>query len=170
VPLRFSILGHSEALPEIVPDTSLDFLSLILYTIVKRKALCSLPLKPEVIIMQKKPSRKVNISPKRQITIPKDFYDRMEISNNKVQVYLDGKRMIVEPITEEDDLFDFTEQIKARLEKEGYQGKELTKKLVLQKKVVEQAFVKMIKEAEEEYHTGKTVSHEDLFADSYGSE
>ena len=92
----------------------------------------------------------------------------MEISNNRVQVYLDGKRMVVEPITDQEDLFDFTEQLKTRLEKEGYQGSELAEKLAVQKAAVEKAFTKIIKEAQEEYKSGKTISHEELFADIDG--
>jgi len=115
--------------------------------------------------MTKKILKRVNVSPKRQITIPKEFYDLMDIRNNRVQLCLEGKRMIVEPVDVKEDLFDFTEQIKMRLEKEGYSGKKLAQKLTEQKQLVDSAFGHIIKEAQEEYVNGKTVSHDELFSE-----
>jgi len=120
--------------------------------------------------LKRKLFKKINISPKRQITIPKEIYDQMEIRNNRVQVYLEGKRMVIESVSEQEDIFDFTGQIKEKLEKEGYTGHELAVKLAQQKQLVEKAFAQIITEAEEEYRTGKTVSHEELFADIAGED
>jgi len=118
--------------------------------------------------MTKKIMKRVNVSPKRQITIPKEFFDRMDIRNNRVQLCLDGKRMIVEPVDVKEDLFDFTEQIRMRLEKEGFTGKKLAQKLTEQKQLVESAFGQMIKEAQEEYMNGKIISHDELFSEVEG--
>ena len=120
--------------------------------------------------MSKKTIKRINVSPKRQITIPKDFYDQMEIHNNRVQIHLDGKRMVVEPVSVKEDLFDFTEQIRSKLEKDGFTGKKLAHKLAEQKQLVEQAFGQLIQEAEEDYRSGRTVSHEELFSDTDGTE
>ncbi len=116
--------------------------------------------------MKKKLLKKVNVSPKRQITIPKEIFDRMEICHNKVQVYLEGRRMVVEPVASNDELFDFTEQILLKLQKEGYKGKKLAEKLAEQKHMVEKALGQMIKEAQEEYKNGKTTTHKEVFADN----
>lgn len=120
--------------------------------------------------MNKKLIKRINVSPKRQITIPKEIFDQLEISNNRVQIYLDGRRMIVEPVATEEDLFDFTEQIRIKLEKDGYKGKKLADKLAEQQRVVDRAFGEMIMEAEKEYESGNTVSHEEIFADIDGDE
>lgn len=118
--------------------------------------------------MKEKTIKRVNVSPKRQITIPKEFFDQLEISNNRVQVYLDGKRMIVEPLADEEDLFDFTEQVLIKLEKHGYKGKKLADKLAEHKQIIDQAFGQLIMEAEKEYKSGNTVNHKELFADIDG--
>ncbi len=76
--------------------------------------------------------------------------------------------MVIEPVTAEEDLFDFTEQIRSKLEKAGYKGKALADKIAEQKRVVDRAFTEIIREAEKEYHNGNTVSHEELFADLDG--
>jgi len=120
--------------------------------------------------MKKKLIKRVNVSPKRQITIPKEFFDQLEIRNNRVQVYLDGNRMIVEPVAVEEDLFDFTEQLRIKLERNGYQGKKLADKLVEQKQIIDRAFGQLIKDAEADYSSGNIVSHEELFADLDGEE
>ncbi len=118
--------------------------------------------------MKKKIIKRVNVSPKRQITIPKGFYDQLEMQGNRVQVYIDGKRMIVEPVGFEEDIFDFTDQIRTKLEKDGYKGKKLVDKLTEQKKIIDNAFGQLIKEAEKEYRSGKTVSHDEVFSDIGG--
>ena len=118
--------------------------------------------------MKKKILKRVNVSPKRQITIPKEFYDQLEIQGSRVQVYLDGRRMIVEPVGVEEDIFDFTEQMRTKLEKDGYKGKKLADKLAEQKEMMDNAFGQLIKEAEKEYNSGKTVSHDEVFSDIGG--
>ncbi len=118
----------------------------------------------------KRKLKRINISPKRQITIPKEIYDQMEISNNRVQVYLDGNRMVIEPVSEQEDIFDFTGKIKDKLEKEGYSGHDLAIKLTERKRFVENAFAQIINEAEEEYKMGKTISHEEVFAELDGDD
>jgi bifunctional DNA-binding transcriptional regulator/antitoxin component of YhaV-PrlF toxin-antitoxin module len=120
--------------------------------------------------MKQKLIKRVNVSPKRQITIPKEFFDQLKINNNRVQVYLDGDRMIVEPVAVEEYLFDFTEQLRTKLERDGYQGKRLADKLVEQRQMIDKAFGQLIKEAEAGYRSGNVVSHEELFADFNGEE
>ena len=65
----------------------------------------------------------IRITGKRQLTIPKEYYDVLGM-NNVAKCYLEGKRIIIEPIAVRND-GDFSEELLAELISRGLHGKEL---------------------------------------------
>jgi len=97
-------------------------------------------------------ARRIKVSSKRQITIPKDYCEKLKIGK-QVEIYLDGNRICIEPVN---DFYNFAELILADLKKEGYSGDELEAKLLEMKSKLEAAFLEAVQEARAEYDHGET--------------
>lgn len=76
------------------------------------------------VTMPKRPKKvkRIAVSSKRQISIPKEFYDHLNIGE-EVTVELYGNQLILKPIRQTFD--DFSEDILGDLIREGYQGEDL---------------------------------------------
>lgn len=70
-------------------------------------------------------AKRMRISDKRQLTIPKNFFDQAGFGK-EAMVEFDsvGKRLIVKPISESDG-FDFSDEILKDLIERGFEGQEL---------------------------------------------
>ncbi|MFD2683243.1 AbrB/MazE/SpoVT family DNA-binding domain-containing protein [Bacillus seohaeanensis] len=66
--------------------------------------------------------KRVSVSSKRQISIPKEFYEKLNISE-EVTLELYGNHLVVKPV--HDGFDDFSEEILADLINEGYGGMDL---------------------------------------------
>lgn len=71
---------------------------------------------------------------KRQFTVPKAYFEKLRLGN-KVRCYLEGNRLIIEPINE--DLFwDFSTETLQALVAEGYEGENLVREFEARKEKV----------------------------------
>jgi len=103
-------------------------------------------------------SKRISVSKKRQMTIPKEFYDELGIGNEVLCQIVDGALMI-KPIKTD---VDFSEEILNDLIKEGYEaGEELLKEFAYRKSQLNPALHKMIDETRDY----KTYSNVDDFFD-----
>ncbi|CAM3274370.1 AbrB/MazE/SpoVT family DNA-binding domain-containing protein [Filibacter tadaridae] len=102
--------------------------------------------------------KKIAVSKKRQMTIPKEFHDQLQIGDEVLCEMVDGILMI-KPIPEE---VDSSETILADLVREGYEsGDEMVKEFVYRKSQLKSALQQLIDETRD----GKIYSStEDLFA------
>lgn len=102
-----------------------------------------------------KPKR-ISVSSKRQITIPKEFYDKLNIGNEVICEVVDGE-LIIKPIEEN---VDFSQFILRELISEGYEaGDGLVEEFARRKSQMNPALHQMI--TEERDH--KTYSNTDTF-------
>ena len=67
-------------------------------------------------------SKRISVSSKRQISIPKEFYEQLNIGE-EVILELHGNHLILKPIR--DNFDDFSDEILEDLVAEGYTGNEL---------------------------------------------
>lgn len=94
--------------------------------------------------LNEKPVRRVKVSKQRQITIPKDFYDALNISDEAL-IEFNGKEIIIRPA--EYDYVDFSEDILKDLVREGYSGEELIYHFTRIKAEIPKALDRMKEEA-----------------------
>lgn len=122
----------------------------------------------EKVPMDNIPNRKKNlvkriaVSSKKQITIPKDFYEQLGIGN-EVLIELADNKLIIHPIHE--DHFDFSDLILKDLIEEGYTGEELYKEFVYRKSQIAPAFNAMISEERPKAKTYTADTLEELFGE-----
>ena len=88
----------------------------------------------------------INITGKRQITIPINFYNQIGFEK-EVECYTDGNMLILRPLKTES--MDFSVEILKDLIDAGYEGEELIKKFEEEIKNIKSAIKTIIKEAKE---------------------
>ncbi|WP_342399415.1 AbrB/MazE/SpoVT family DNA-binding domain-containing protein [Weizmannia sp. FSL W8-0676] len=93
-----------------------------------------------------KPKRRVKISKQRQITIPKDFYDALNFSDEAFVEY-NGKEIVIRPAG--DEVVDFSEDILQDLIAKGLSGEELLEQFRVMKSEIPHALERMKQEAME---------------------
>ncbi|WML42074.1 AbrB/MazE/SpoVT family DNA-binding domain-containing protein [Neobacillus sp. OS1-2] len=94
--------------------------------------------------MNRKPIRRVKVSRQRQINIPKDFYDALNLSDEAF-IEFNGKEIIIRPA--EYEVVDFSEDILKDLVRKGYSGEELIFHFTRIKAEIPNALDRMAKEA-----------------------
>lgn len=104
--------------------------------------------------------KRIAVSSKKQITIPKDFYEQLWIWN-EVLIELADNKLIIHPI--HGDHFDFSDLILKDLIEEGYAGEELYKEFVYRKSQIAPALETMISEERPKAKTYTWDTLEDLF-------
>lgn len=87
--------------------------------------------------------KRIAVSSKRQISIPKEFFDSLEIGK-EVTIELEGSAMIVRPIHDSSD--DFSEFILKDLIAEGYEGEQLVAEFTHRKSQIKPALSHMLAE------------------------
>ncbi len=111
-------------------------------------------------------SRRIKVSEKRQITIPKSFYEKLKLGNEVECVFdKDNGAILIRPIVKEDY---FSEYILNDLVKQGYGGEELLAEFRRVKRGIRPAVEKMIEEADQAAATLKGSGDdelEEMFAD-----
>lgn len=95
-------------------------------------------------------SKRLKVSPKRQITIPSVFYKKLNFDNsekNEVECFLreDKNEIVIRPVQSETD---FSVEILNDLVQKGYSGQDLIKEFEKLKSGVKPAVERMINEAE----------------------
>ena len=104
-------------------------------------------------------AKKISVSKKRQITIPKEFYDQLQIDDEVICEVVDGS-LVIKPAAED---MDFSEYILRDLIQEGYaSGGEMLKEFTYRKSQIKPALQQLIAESRD----GKVyTSTDDLFKD-----
>ncbi|NLC68511.1 MAG: AbrB/MazE/SpoVT family DNA-binding domain-containing protein [Clostridiaceae bacterium] len=87
----------------------------------------------------------ISVSKKRQITIPLQFYKRLNLGN-EVECILEDGKMIIKPINLEPS--EFSVEILKDLVSQGYSGDELVRQFEIQSKNIKKAVAGMLEEAE----------------------
>ncbi|KKM13047.1 hypothetical protein SY88_00315 [Clostridiales bacterium PH28_bin88] len=112
--------------------------------------------------------RVVRVTSKRQFTIPKTYFDKLRLSD-KVKCYLEGERLVLEPVRE-DSFWDFSTDILRSLVAEGYQGETLLAEFEARKKKAARALGSMIEEARKEAEEGKGQPADAVFGELLGED
>jgi bifunctional DNA-binding transcriptional regulator/antitoxin component of YhaV-PrlF toxin-antitoxin module len=109
-------------------------------------------------------ARRINVSTKRQITIPQKFFEALNIGN-EVECFIRNNEIVIRPIHASEE---FSEEILRDLIKQGYQGEELLQKFREMRSKVRPAIQKLIEEAEEAARNFKGTGEDkmnELFSD-----
>ena len=88
----------------------------------------------------------INITGKRQVTIPLKFYERLHFGK-EVECYLTDDAVVLRPLSNSDD--SFTMEILKDLISQGYNGNELLAKFAEQRMNIRKAVGLLIHEADE---------------------
>lgn len=105
--------------------------------------------------------RRISISSKRQISIPKEFYDTLNIGTEMIAELHDNS-IVLTPVRE--NHVDFSEEILTDIIAEGYTGENILKEFRFRKAQIPVALEEMIKEALENSVKYEDV-HEEIFGD-----
>lgn len=117
------------------------------------------------VLEREKMERKIiNITGKRQITIPINFYEKIGFEK-EIECYSDGNVMILKPLKTGTD--DFSVEILKDLVAQGYEGDELIAKFEEESKNIKNA-IKRLKKDAKEIAEGKKEA--DTIADVFGEE
>ena len=100
----------------------------------------------ETMSKYENPVRRVKVSKQRQINIPKDFYDALNLTDEAI-VEFTGKEIIIRPA--EYEIVDFSADILKDLVSQGYSGEELVQKFICIKAGIPTALKIMRNEAKE---------------------
>lgn len=103
--------------------------------------------------------KRISVSSKRQISIPKEFYDLLGIGD-EVLLELHGNHIVMKPSRENFD--DFSENILEDLVAEGYTGNELLQEFKYRKGQIGNAVSSIIENTKV---NGKQTTIDDLFGD-----
>jgi len=103
--------------------------------------------------------KRVAVSSKRQISIPKEFYQDLNIQEEIIMEKV-GNRLIIRP-SDYDNYVDFTEEILQDLIEEGYPKECLVEKLKERKTNMYPALKRLITDKENE----ESVSLDELFSE-----
>ena len=105
----------------------------------------------------------INVTGKRQVTIPIKFYERLGLGR-EVECFLTNDSLVIRPLASTDD--GFSMEILKDLVSQGYGGNELLTKFAEQKKAIKKAIGILIEEADE-IAAGKrnAVSTKDIFGE-----
>ncbi|MGG4037834.1 AbrB/MazE/SpoVT family DNA-binding domain-containing protein [Heyndrickxia ginsengihumi] len=103
--------------------------------------------------------KRISVSSKRQISIPKEFYETLNIGD-EVNLELYQNQLVIRPIREGFD--DFSEEILADLIEEGYSGADLMAEFKNRKAQLGNAVDSLIAETMAE---GKITTVADLFGE-----
>jgi bifunctional DNA-binding transcriptional regulator/antitoxin component of YhaV-PrlF toxin-antitoxin module len=88
----------------------------------------------------------INVTGKRQVTIPLKFYRKLRFGK-EVECFLTDDAVVLRPLSSSDD--SFTMEILKDLVSQGYSGDELLKKFVEQRSNIKKAVGVLIEEADE---------------------
>lgn len=89
-------------------------------------------------------SKRVRISPKRQMTIPQKFFSALGFAN-EAECFMRNNEIIIRPLKNSSE---FAEEILAELVAEGVMGQELIEKFHQRQKQIRPAVEKLISEAD----------------------
>ena len=105
----------------------------------------------------------INITGKRQITIPLKFYEKLRLGK-EVECYIEDDAIVLRPLSNNED--GFTMEILRDLVSQGYSGEELLVKFAEQRRDIKKAIGLLIDEADD-IASGKqqSAATEDIFGE-----
>lgn len=104
----------------------------------------------------------INVSKKRQITIPLQYYNQLRLGSEVECLLQDGK-IIIQPLYQGHG--EFAVEILKDLVSQGYSGEELIKKFESQNKIIRRAISNLLEEANDIATGGKkSASFDDIFS------
>ncbi|HHY06892.1 MAG TPA: AbrB/MazE/SpoVT family DNA-binding domain-containing protein [Clostridia bacterium] len=106
----------------------------------------------------------ISVSKKRQITIPLQFYQHLELGS-EVECSLEDGKIVIQPLHREPS--EFSVEILKDLVSQGYSGDELVKQFETQSKNIKKAVTNMLEEADTIAAGEKKAAN---FDDIFGSE
>jgi len=106
----------------------------------------------------------ISVSKKRQITIPLQFYQHLELGS-EVECSLEDGKIVIQPLHREPS--EFSVDIPKDLISQGYSGDELVKQFETQSKNIKKAVTNMLEEADAIVAGEKSAAN---FDDIFGSE
>lgn len=109
-------------------------------------------------------SQRIRITSKRQLTIPKAFFDAIGF-NNQAECILKGNEIVIKPVSDNSGYF--ASQILKDLVSQGYEGDQLIAKFEETQSKIRPAIEKMLSEADKVV-SGDTDSYS--YNDIFGSE
>lgn len=105
-------------------------------------------------------SRLGKITSKRQLTIPKDFYDRLNLGEN-VEILLEKDSLIIKKLRKAEESFDdYSDLILKDLIAEGYTGNQLLQEFKIRKNLLPIAVQNMVKDIREQAKEDKRTSEQ----------
>lgn len=106
--------------------------------------------------------KKISVSQKRQITIPKEFFDALNIGD-EIECYIEDNCIVIKPVVE-NSLNEFSEYILQDIIKEGFKGNDIIKEFKKRSKKLESAAKEFNKKIDEEISNANNLaSFEDVF-------
>lgn len=110
-------------------------------------------------------SKKISVSQKRQITIPKEYFEALNIGD-EIECYMEENCIVIKPVVE-DSINEFSEYILQDIIKEGFNGDEILKEFKKRRKKLENAAKEFNKKIDEE---AKNIDNLASFEDVFGKE
>ena len=110
--------------------------------------------------------RIATITKKRQVTIPKDFFEELNLNPGKIKCYIEDGKIILEPIGSE-DFWDFSNIILKELIEEGYEGKQLLEEFKQRKAIVKESMAEMVAEAKNDIKNNKVKDADKVFEEIF---
>lgn len=109
----------------------------------------------------RQPRRKrISVSSKRQINIPKDFFDTLHIGKEMI-AELHGNSIVLKPV--KDNYVDFSKEILADIIAEGYTGEDILKEFEFRKAQIPMALEQLVEDAHK-----NSVKFEDVREELFG--
>lgn len=106
--------------------------------------------------------KRISVSEKRQITIPKEYFDALNIGS-QIECSMSDNCIIIKPV-DESGLDEFSEYILEDIIKEGYKNKEILKEFINRRKKLREAAKKFNKDIDNEIKdTKKLATFDDVF-------
>lgn len=111
-------------------------------------------------------SKIATITQKRQVTIPKDFFEELDLKPGKINCYIEDGKIILDPL-DYSNVWDFSTTIITELVNEGYEGNELLQEFKNRKNMLKESMAAMIAEAREEIKEQKVKDAEQVFEEIF---
>lgn len=103
----------------------------------------------------------VRVTSKRQLTIPKKYFEALQIGE-RARCYMQGEKLVIEPAGV-DEFWDFTSDILKELVDENYTGKDLLREFEVRKEKAGRGLERMVAEAREDVKAGRGRPVQDIF-------
>ncbi|MFD1677420.1 AbrB/MazE/SpoVT family DNA-binding domain-containing protein [Alicyclobacillus fodiniaquatilis] len=102
----------------------------------------------------------VRITGKRQVTIPKEFFEQLDMGT-VLHAFVEGGRLVLEPVRPEDPM-DFSQEIINDLADAGLTGEELKKEFAKRREGMMAAMKELVTEARNEAVDGSEADGDDF--------